>query len=190
MGLRLSIEQRVGLLLGALIVAVAYAGFALPDDALPRLAIIGPITYFVAILGDAGTALVLIATWRSSPARRSTLVLALSFALSAIMISIAILILPLLALEPPVIESPAQAGIWVFMAFHINAAAGALAYVWLRRSDSPAMPSRRFVTLSLVIVGAIFALEICVAFVFSAHLPALGHRNVTGGAANRRASVR
>jgi diguanylate cyclase (GGDEF)-like protein len=173
MMLRLGSERRIGLRLGALVVAIAYAGFALPATPVPRLAIIGPITYFAAILGYAGTALVLIATWRSSPARRSTLVLALSFALNAIMLSIAILILPLLPVEPPVIATTPQAAVWIFIAFHLNAAIGALAYVWLRRNDSAAMPSPRFVRRALGVTAAIFAADLGIAFFASPYLPPL-----------------
>jgi diguanylate cyclase (GGDEF)-like protein len=173
MALRLATERRIGLTLAILIAAVAYAGFVLPTTPIPRLAIIGPMTYFVAVLANAGTALVLITTWHSSPARRSTFVLALSFGLSALMMLTAMLILPLLPAEPPVIASTSQAGIWLFLLFHINAAIGALAYVWLRRSDSPAMPSGRFVVRTLAIAVAIFAADLCVGFVLSPVLPPL-----------------
>jgi diguanylate cyclase (GGDEF)-like protein len=166
-------EQRIALALLGLVAGVVYAGLALTSTPMPQLAIIGPIAYFVAILGDAGTALVLIATWRSSPARRSTLVLALSFGLSALVLFIAILILPLLPLEPAILRSTPQAGIWIFIAFHVNAAIGALAYVWLRTDDSSAMPSWRFIRRALLAVAAVLVAELAIAFGLSPYLPSL-----------------
>ena len=175
MVLRLGAERRAGVVLTILIVAIAYAGFVLPTTPLPRLAIIGPITYFVAILGDLGTALVLITTWRTSPARRSTLVLTLSFTVSAVVMIAAILVLPLLPAEPPVIASTTQAGIWLFIMWHVNAAAGALAYVFMRRNDSAAMPSLRFVIISVTVATAAVIADGVLAFVLSPHLAPLAN---------------
>jgi diguanylate cyclase (GGDEF)-like protein len=164
MGLRHAADSTTGRVLAVVIIVAAIAGLALPHGPLPRLAIVAPISYFAAILGDAGTAVVLIATWTSSAARRSTFALALSFGVSALLLFTAILVLPLLPKEPPVIPAPTQTGIWLFVLWHVNVALGALIYVALRRNDSAAPPERRFITTALIVAG--FALCAPLAFVF------------------------
>ena len=170
---RLDADRRTGAILAILIVGVAYSGFVLPHTPLTRLAIIGPIAYFSAVVAEFGTALVLIATWRTSPARRSTLILALSFALGGVIMTAAMLVLPLLPAEPPVFPSTSQAGVWLFLAWHVNAAAGALIYVYKRRNDSATMPSRQFIGIAVATAGAVLVADLVLAFGLSPHLPIL-----------------
>jgi diguanylate cyclase (GGDEF)-like protein len=173
MGVRRNDGRRVALVLGVTIAAAVVAGFTLPQTPVSRLAIIAPITYFVAILADAGTALVLIATWPTSPARRSSFALALSFGLSATVLFIAIVVLPLLPGEPPVVSATPQSGIWLFMFFHIDSALGALIYVTLRRGDSATLPSPGFIRSGIGVAVAMLAGEVLVAFIVSPHVLAL-----------------
>jgi hypothetical protein len=91
---------------------------------MPRLGFVGKITYFVAVLADAGTALVLIATLASSPARRSTI--ALSFAVGAVLMLATLLVLPLVPAEPAVIAAPVQTGMWLLVLWRVNVAVGAV----------------------------------------------------------------
>ena len=155
------------------IVAVAFAGLLLPRGPLPRLEIFGPITYAVATLGDLGTAVILISTWRVSPAPRSTFVLALVFAVSAIMMLAAMLTLTLIPAVLPVLPSLPQAGIWFYIGWHVTAALGAFVYVALRRDDKAGAPSQRFMIAAMSIAAGFLVAVGVLALVLSQHLPTL-----------------
>jgi hypothetical protein len=80
--------------LAAAIVTIAVLGALLPRGALPQFAALAPIAYSIAVIADAATAFVLLAAWSHAPVRRSTLVLALSFGASAVVLFMAMLALP------------------------------------------------------------------------------------------------
>jgi len=166
-------EGRAGPLLIAILCAVAAIGVAEPSVPAPRLALIVPIAHFVAVLGDAATAIVLLAIWRASSTRRSTLVLALSFAVSALLALLATLVLPLLPDEPPLLDLPLQAGVWLYIFWHVAAAVGALVYVSVRRVAGEPPPSRRFVSLAITAAIAAVGGGALVALAFSSRLPLL-----------------
>jgi diguanylate cyclase (GGDEF)-like protein len=155
------------------IVAVALAGMLLPRMPLPRLEIAGPITYAIAVLADLGTAVVLFSTWRVSPARRAAFALALAFSVSAILMLFAMLTLPLMPSVLPVLPSLPQAGIWLYVGWHVTAALGAFVYIALRRNDTPNAPSLRFMAGATVIAVGFLGAVAALAFVFSEHLPTL-----------------
>jgi diguanylate cyclase (GGDEF)-like protein len=181
LGVRLGAERTTGRILIGIIGAAAFATLALPPDPLPRLAIIAPIAYFVAVLADAATALILLGTAGSSDARRSSFALALSFCASAAIMFVALLVLPLLPTEPPVFSAPAQSGIWLFILWHINAAAGALIYVVLRRDDRAGRPSARFMRDATAIAVFVVAGTLIVAFTAHAWLPVLAEGSGVSG---------
>jgi diguanylate cyclase (GGDEF)-like protein len=158
--------------LAAAIVTIAVLGALLPRGALPQFAALAPIAYSIAVIADAATAFVLLAAWSHAPVRRSTLVLALSFGASAVVLFMAMLALPLLPTQPPLVALFPQAGVWLYIFWHLIPAAGAFVYVALRRTgDAPS--TVRFTTLAIatsaVIVGcgSIFVIN------FSTSLPAL-----------------
>lgn len=146
----------------------------LPRMPLPRLEIVGPVTYAIATLADLGTAVVLFSTWRVAPAPRSTFVLTLVFVVSAILMLSALLTLPLIPAVLPVLPSLPQAGIWLYVGWHATAALGAIVYFALRRNDNKsAAPSLRFMMTAMVIAAAFLVAAATFALVFSDHLPRL-----------------
>jgi len=165
--------KRVAIL--ALIVVIGgltYAVYSLPRESIPRLAIITPIVYFVAILGDIATAIILLATWRRAHVLRSELVLGLAFLSNASALLGAMLVLPLIPTVPPVIAAPAQSGIWLFLFWHGIVAIGALAYVATRQANDRTT-SRTF---TIIAASTAFGLVACVyvaAFIFIDRLPPL-----------------
>ena len=153
------------------IAAVALAALVFPKVPVPRLDIFGPITYAFATLGDVATAVVLLSTWRLSPARRSTFALTLAFAVSAILMLLSMLTLRLMPAVLPVLPSLPQAGIWLYVGWHVTAAIGALIYVVLRREDNPEAPSRRFMTTALVVAVSFVVAVAVLALGFGDRLP-------------------
>jgi diguanylate cyclase (GGDEF)-like protein len=168
-----AVADRTGILLTAIVVAVAILGLTLPNVPMPRLALFGPLTFFTAVLADFTTAIVLLATWTSAPSRRSTLVLALSFAASATFILLAMLVLPLMPAVPPVVAAPAQSGIWLFIFWHVAISAGALIYVGVRRSERSIALSRRFSAIAFAVTVAVVGAGAIAALAFGDHLPVL-----------------
>ena len=164
--------------------AIAIAAFALPNTPAPRLAILGPIEYAVAVLADLGTVLVLMSTWRISIARHSTYVLALSYAVTGILMLLAMLTLPLMPAQLPVLPSLPDAGMWLYLGWHITPGVGALVYLALRTNDSAAAPSRRFMTISLVVAVAIVCGIAVLALGFSDRFPVVSGRTPFAGLLN------
>ena len=108
-----------------------------------------------------------------SPTRRATFVLALSFAASGILAFLATLVLPLLPDDPPVLDFPVETGLWLYIFWHLAAGAGALAYVFARRTGGAVSPSRRFVLIALAVAGAVVSGGAVLSFADVAHLPQL-----------------
>jgi diguanylate cyclase (GGDEF)-like protein len=146
----------------------------LTSGPLYRFSMLGPIAYFVAFLADVSTAVVLLATLRSAAARRSTFVLALAFAASALVMLIVMLVLPLVPSEQPVLPGFQYAGRWLYVAWHAIAAIGALVYVGFRRAHAFALPTRRFTRIATAITAALVGAGTVAAFTIGNHVPALG----------------
>ena len=164
----------------AVIGGLACAAFALPNAPIPRLAIVTPIAYFVAIIGDVATAIILLATWHRSNVLRSTVVLGFAFVSSAAMLLGAMLALPLLPAAPPVLAAPVQSGVWLFMFWHAIVAIGAIAYV-VARSAGDATASRRFTLTAACTALGFVACGFVVAFAFVGALPPLVHGTSLAG---------
>jgi diguanylate cyclase (GGDEF)-like protein len=146
--------------------------------------VLAPVAYSLAVLGDLATAVILIATWRATPPRRSTLVLILSFSSNALLLLAAALTLPLVQTVPPVVQAPGSFGIWIFVCWHVVAALGALAYVAVRDDEARIEPSRRF---ALKAIGATLLLDASVIFValrFGDQLPRLANHTSVAGLAS------
>jgi diguanylate cyclase (GGDEF)-like protein len=166
-----SVKRNAGLIAVAILTVLAFAALVLPNTPLPRLSIVTPIAYFVAVLSDLATAIILLADWRTSPVRRSTFVLALAFVTGGLLLLGAMLVLPLLASGVSVIDAPPQSGVWLFLFWHATVALGALAYVTLHADDRNL--SHRFIVVAVAGAIALVAAAVLVAFVFSDRLPAL-----------------
>jgi diguanylate cyclase (GGDEF)-like protein len=147
----------IGIVLIVTIAMVAILGLTLPNVALPRLALLGPITLFLAVVAGLSTATILLVTWRSSSARSSTLVLALAFAANAVLIFCAMLVLPLMPGVPPIVKAPVQSNIWLYVLWHAAISVGALIYVAVRRREGGGAASRRFTigasAIAIFVVG-------------------------------------
>lgn len=149
-----AVAERYRLLSMGAIAAIALTGMMFPHAPAWRVAIITPLSYFSAVVGDAGTALILLALWRDSKAPRSFIVLAVSFAVCSILACLAMVVLPLLPADPSIIAAPPQSGPWLFIYWHFAAAIGALAYLVVRQNEVES-PSRRF-TVATVSTGITF----------------------------------
>ncbi len=173
MALTRAATHRSVLPLVALVAGVALLGLLLPNVPVPSLALLNPLSFLVAVLADFGAAAVLLATWRSSSSRPSTLVLALAFMSSATLIFLAMLVLPLMPAVPPMVAAPPQAGIWLFVFWHLAIAGGVLIYLAVLRTENSSGASRRFtvaaVVLAVLAAGAAAFVGLCC----SDRLPAL-----------------
>jgi hypothetical protein len=135
--------KRVGVLnasfMLAVIVALAMLANALPDRPILQLAVLTPVAYTIAILGDVATAIILLSTWHPHSGRAS-FVLGLAFAACAAVLLVAFLVLPMLPNDPPIISAHKQSGVWLYTFWHLVAAAGALSISFCGAST---MPSRQ-----------------------------------------------
>jgi diguanylate cyclase (GGDEF)-like protein len=153
-------------------VSLAVVALTLPREFAPRLAMLAPIAYFVAALGDLATAAVLLATWRLSESPRSAIVLALAFACNGLLVFIALVTLPLIPNIQPILDAPPHFGVWIYLFWHVVAAMGACAYV-ASRLDSAARPSRRFIAGAVAAALIVVAIAFGVAYGFSGSLPSM-----------------
>ncbi len=164
-------EWRQAAVLGAVIVAFCI-GTRLPSTPIPQLAVIAPIAYAIAILGNLATALVLLSTLRFASAR-ATLALALTFAASAVILFLATLTLPLLPKMPTIISGHESSGLWLYVLWHYTPAYGALVYLFLLRGEQSAVATKRFTivvsTAAIVVVSGL----VLVALTLVGRLPAL-----------------
>jgi diguanylate cyclase (GGDEF)-like protein len=154
------------------VVLVAVLAALLPPVMLPRFALTAPLCYFVVVLGDAASAIVLLALARTAVNGRAMLAMAFSFFLNAGIMLGCFLVLPLL-FGPPVIDSPRQFPVWLFIFWHVTVAGGAYAYLLVRANES-AFAWSRGVTLAVTsaIVVAVCA-AIAAGYAFGAHLPTI-----------------
>lgn len=172
-GLKRAVQDRTGFVLVAIVSAVALLGLTLPNAPVPALALLGPLTFFVAVLADLSTAAVLLATWGSLSSRRSTLVLALAFAVSGILILLAMLVLPLMPAVEPILPASPQAGIWLFIFWHIAISIGALIYVAIRHSERSVVATHRFSIIAVAVAVLAVSGAAITALSFGNSLPAL-----------------
>jgi len=134
----------------ALVGAIVVTGLASRTVPMMRLAVLAPITYFVAALASAGTATVLWATSRHTVERRSSFVLALGFAAGSLLTLIALITFPTLPGSEAVIPTDPRAAVVIYVALQVVRIVGAFAYAGVRlRCDGPPL-SRHF---SAVAVG-------------------------------------
>jgi diguanylate cyclase (GGDEF)-like protein len=126
-------------------------GLTLRDAAMIRLAVLAPITYFVAALASAGTAAVIWATSHHTEQRRSSLVLALGFAGGSLLTLIALGTFPTLPGSEPIIPIDPRATLAIYIALQLVRIVGAFAYAIVRfRFDGPAL-TRRFCSVAIAI---------------------------------------
>ena len=168
-----SAGNRSVIALAAVVAGVALLGLLLPNEPVPSLALLNPFSFFGAVLADFGAAAVLLASWRSASSRRSTMVLALAFTTSATMIFLAMLVLPLMPAEPAMVAARPQAGIWLFVFWHLAIAVGALIYLAVRRTEDASPASRRFTLAAVALTVLATAAAAFVAILWSDRLPAL-----------------
>jgi diguanylate cyclase (GGDEF)-like protein len=165
-------EAAVVPLLVAGVCVVAIVGIDFRNVFLPRFSIFNPIAVFTAALCDASTAAVLLETWRHSYARRSTFVLALSFAVCAILAFLAVIVASQPG-QPAILRLSMQAPAWLYVCWHISAAAGAFAYIILRRDEGSTVLSRRFAAVSIAFAALIVGVSLALASSFADRLPIL-----------------
>jgi diguanylate cyclase (GGDEF)-like protein len=159
------------LLIGG-VLSVACVGAYFGDTPFPELAQFGPMALFAAVICDVWTAVILLGTLRQSRSRRSAIVLALSFLISAVLTSLDILVLPLPSGQA-ILAASLQTGPWLYACWHVSAAVGGLACILLRRESDTDGASRRFVVTSVLVAAAILISDILLSFVFVARLPVL-----------------
>ena len=176
-----AVESRRDFLVALAIIAIAVIGALLPHGALPRLAMLTPIAYSIAVLGNGATAFFLLAAWRHQPVRRSILVLALSFAASGVILFFAMLALPMLPAQPPLIAVFPQTGIWLYIFWHLTAVGGAFIYLAFRRCEDDAPAARRFTIIAIVLTAVLMIGAVVLATDFVSWLPPLVSRTSLAG---------
>jgi diguanylate cyclase (GGDEF)-like protein len=159
----------------AVISVLAAIGAVLPDISLPRVALVAPIAYFVTILAEVCAAFVLFARLRDGAGRRSTLVLALAFSANAAVSVLAFLVLPMMPLDPPILAASLQTAVWLFVGWHLVAAAGTLAYAAVRELGDAEPPTARFAAVAVAIAVGSVVVIVTVAFLGVEYLPRLAH---------------
>jgi diguanylate cyclase (GGDEF)-like protein len=153
---------------------VALVGIVLPATPYPRLAMISPITYFVAMLSSFATVAVLpqVATGWHRP--RAVTVMSLSYLVSGVLTAGVILVLPMIPLEPPLITAGASSGVWLILLWNALFGVGAFAYAAFRDGRSAGLAATpRFVTIARLVSFLSLVAALLIAFVFADRLPAL-----------------
>jgi diguanylate cyclase (GGDEF)-like protein len=181
----MSMQRAVGgnarLLMIAVITAIAVIGATLPNNVLPRMAIIGPIVYFFVIFTDAVTATILMRTLPWSLRPRPTLVLALWFAINGALLLIAVIVLPVLPNSLPVFAGPAQFGSWIAVLWHLTAALTALVYLGFRRAESGRPLTRGFWVWATGVAGLVVCCNVAVALFLADHVSLLVRGSTLAG---------
>ncbi len=170
-------ERRTAYLVVGFLVAISAAGLFYGHVVIPRLAIIGPIALFVAALGNAATAAVLVETWRRSNRSPATFVLALLFAVSAFFAFFVLLTIPPLPGAPSVLPVTVQTGPWLYTLWHGAAALGGLTYIAFRQREPLEPMGRASTTLGAALAIFIAVASSAIVLTFGSSLPVL----VAGG---------
>jgi len=158
LGLYQAARRNGAVLFAAGVIAFMVAGTLLPVGPFPRLAMLGPVAYSIAIVGNFATFFILLAMMPTAARPRLMLVLAVGFCADAVVLLGVVLVLPMLPNILPVVPSPPQFGPWLFFFWHALAAAGALAYFVVRRAGDDA---RRPTTRVLLLAGVVAAGAVC-----------------------------
>jgi diguanylate cyclase (GGDEF)-like protein len=160
----------VSLLIGVL--SVACVGIFLHGSAFPQLALFGPMALFTSVICNVWTAALLLETLGHSRARRSSIILALTFTIGAVLTLLQILVVPSPA-GPAILAASLQTGGWLYTCWHVSAAVGALTCIVLRRERDTGPPSPRFVVTAVSVAAAILISSIVLSFFLVGRLPAL-----------------
>ncbi len=145
----------------AAIAVVALVGIVFGGTRNAAPAVLGPLLFCLGMLIDLATSVALLYKYASLQQKRALIVLALSFAANAILTLLTMFSVRLLPQIPAVIRG-APPGIWLYVAYHVFAAAGALAYVAYRgrKSGSAAFLLRASLTAAAgfgIVVGSLYA---------------------------------
>jgi len=163
-------EKRQFEAITAAFVLVALIGSLLPPVMLPRLALTAPICYFVVVLGDTASALVLLGLVRTAVHGRAMQVLACSFFMNAGVMLANLIVFPFL-FGPPILDAPQQFPVWLFIFWHVVVAVGAYAYLfvrWKARAFTWSAGVNRSVLVGIV---ALICVVIAAGYWFGARLP-------------------
>ena len=177
--LRTALTPRYGwqdsfLISGSIILAVSILGGVFgPREVLSLVPFVG-LTSIVPVLGNLATFAVLLATWHFSSARRSVLVLMLTYAACAVFSILQVCTMPLTPGAAPLIAAGPQTAIWAGACCTIFLGAGAIVYAYLRNAGrNCGAASARFVRRATIIAVVLVAGVIGAVLLSSAHLPNL-----------------
>ncbi len=162
-------ERWIGLSGVATVAAITGIGLVFRAVPLPRLAILGPIALFAAVLGNAATSAVLFETWRDMPKRRAAFALGLSFAVCGLLALLSLLAIPSSADGASVLPVSKQSGSWLYLFWHAAAAIGAIGYIVLLRDAR--RPGRAYLITATAIAVAATVACLLLAFAFVDYLP-------------------
>jgi len=157
-------ERRRFALTAATFFVIAIAGWLMPNEPLPRLALFGPVFSAIAILGNLATGFILLTGGQAEIPRRSTIFLGVSFVATGVTLCLVVLVLPMVPQDPPLFTVAPHLGVWLFVFWHVGVATGAFAYVIVRRFEGDSPPQAYFgfvVCAGLTIFIALLALLIC-----------------------------
>ena len=163
-------ERWIGLSGVFAVVAITTIGLVFRAMPLPRLAILGPIALFAAVLGNVATSAVLFETWRDMPKRRAAFALGLSFGVCGLLALLSLLSIPASVGGVSVLPVSKQSGSWLYLFWHAAAAIGAIGYIVLLRDAR--RPGRSFLVAATAIAVTATAACLLLAFAFVDHLPA------------------
>jgi diguanylate cyclase (GGDEF)-like protein len=156
------------------LVLTAGLGAAFAHVVPPHLLVVFATTYFVPIVGDLATAAVLLATWSFAAPHRSTFALGLTYAVVGALTLLQVLTLPLADWGISVVPAGTQAAVWLGVAAHAVAAAGAITYTVLRHEPSAhVMATRRFANRSVALAALVTVAVSAALLGFSDYLPHL-----------------
>jgi diguanylate cyclase (GGDEF)-like protein len=151
------------------IAAFALAGIIFGGARHAAPAILGPLLFCLCMLTDAATSVALLYKYVSVQRKRALIVLALSFAANAVLTLLTMFSVPLLPQIGAVIRG-APPGIWLYLLYHVFAAAGALAYVAYRARKSG---SAEFFLRATLTIAAASGVAVGTVYGFARHLPQL-----------------
>jgi diguanylate cyclase (GGDEF)-like protein len=166
-------DRRIVYLSVVCLLAVSVTGVVFRRALFPRLEIFGPIALFLAALGNAATAAVLLETWRHSARQQATFVLVLSFGVNAILALFAMLTLAPMPGVLPVLPVAQQTGPWFYSVWHVTAGIGGLAYIGSRRRERAQAMGRVPVLMGVGIAASFAVAAVLLVFARGDRLPVL-----------------
>jgi diguanylate cyclase (GGDEF)-like protein len=132
-------------------------------------AVLGPLLFCFGMLTDIATSVALLYKYVSLQQKRALIVLALAFAANGLLTLLTMFSVPLLPEIAAVIRDAPQ-GIWLYVVYHVFAAAGALAYIAYRGRKSG---SHAFLLRASGATAAGFVIVVGTIFALGRHLPQL-----------------